>query len=130
MDPEHRTHNPLVLGLNPSGPTNQLIEDALPITYLKVRRSRRESFSSAKYRIASVQFLLATGQIDYGSTVVLQKYDRISEWALQTGRLVSGGIRGGGKRWFAGPGRSSRSGGRRGGRRPWTGLWRCDRGGG
>ncbi len=26
MDPEQRTHNPLVLGSNPSGPTNQPIE--------------------------------------------------------------------------------------------------------
>jgi hypothetical protein len=26
MDPEQRTHNPLVLGSNPSGPTNNSIE--------------------------------------------------------------------------------------------------------
>jgi hypothetical protein len=26
MDPEQRTHNPLVLGSNPSGPTNQPVE--------------------------------------------------------------------------------------------------------
>jgi hypothetical protein len=29
MDPEQRTHNPLVLGSNPSGPTNQPVEDAV-----------------------------------------------------------------------------------------------------
>jgi hypothetical protein len=29
MDPEQRTHNPLVLGSNPSGPTNQLVEAAV-----------------------------------------------------------------------------------------------------
>jgi light-regulated signal transduction histidine kinase (bacteriophytochrome) len=29
MDPEQRTHNPLVLSSNPSGPTNQPIDDAV-----------------------------------------------------------------------------------------------------
>jgi hypothetical protein len=29
MDPEQRTHNPLVLGSNPSGSTNQPIDDAV-----------------------------------------------------------------------------------------------------
>ena len=40
MDPEQRTHNPLVLGSNPSGPTNQPIDDAV-VRKIRVTDCRR-----------------------------------------------------------------------------------------